>query len=110
MAYFLEATRTWPASFGPDYAGKTYTTKASNSDIKRALGVEPTKHWPDNELRGSLNGVALWVLAKGFTMVNNTPTPTKNRIARRTYAQCPKCSGWYCAGHIDQHMHVHREG
>ena len=80
-----------------------------NGAVKEALGVEPTKHWPDEGAQGEVNGVQIVVAAKGYTLKSDgTQIEAKSRMARRTFAACPTCSKFVCAGHLGQHMRSHK--
>lgn len=70
----------------------SYGGPMHNEDLKKALGVDPKKHWPDEGVPVTqVQGYNVLVLAKGDA-------------SRRALVMCPKCYNWYCAGHIGQHM------
>ena len=77
------------------YSGTSFTIirKMDNAEIKEAMGVKSTAHWPDEGIGPQLVGnVAVRV------------SPKKPRgQGRRCEAQCNRCLGWFCAGHLDQH-------
>lgn len=65
----------------------------TNGELKRALGCDPKKHWPDKGVPVTLEqGFMIKVLPKG------------PRISRRAVAQCKNCRRWICVGHIGQHV------
>lgn len=66
---------------------------ATNSDIKRLLGVDPKRHWPDQ-------GVPV-TMVQGYAVKVH---PKAARISRRAVVECKKCRRWLCAGHIGQHV------
>jgi hypothetical protein len=35
--------------------------------------------------------------------------PKASKQSRRTIAECPECKKWVCAGHLDQHMKIHKK-
>ncbi len=65
----------------------------TNSELKREMGINPKKHWPDA-------GIPV-TLVQGFMV---KVLPKQPRISRRAVVQCPKCRTWRCVGHIGQHM------
>jgi hypothetical protein len=94
------------------YGGEEHVVKNAamwNDDMKEVLGVERTKHWPDEPLRGWFNGYELYLCRKGYTMTREgRPIESSSYKARRLFARCPHCSTeqWFCAGHIGQHLNA----
>lgn len=87
-----------------------FSRPATNDEIKKALGVSPTKHWPDDKiLRGPMpwtQGLVQVVVApKGYTFnIGGEMQPSTSRMARRCFTICPQCDAHVCAGHLGQHM------
>ncbi|AKU43638.1 hypothetical protein CPT_Seuss112 [Caulobacter phage Seuss] len=83
---------------------------AANEQVKQALGVKPSQHWPDDKI---LQGILPWsqgvirvkVAPKGWTFARcGTMHQSQSRMARRAFAICPQCDAYVCAGHIGQHL------
>ena len=48
---------------------------------------------PDIDFVANVDGINIHVRAK-----------TKRGMEKRVYAECPKCRGWFEAGHLHQHV------
>lgn len=71
-----------------------------NGTLIEALGLRPGHKLPEEGLE------PVWV---GNVRVRIWPRdPNKSRKAHRTEAECPTCATWVCAGHLHQHMKIHR--
>lgn len=95
--------RPLPAQLNP----LRFMRPATNEEVKKALGVSPTKHWPNTSdiLEGNVRGIRVKVAPKGWTFARcGTLHPAGSRVARRAFAICPQCDAYVCAGHIGQHL------
>lgn len=83
--------------------GVTYVipeVKMDNADVKRALGVDPKRHWPDE-------GVPETIVCGHRVKV--LPKAPKKGMGRRCVAHCDTCDRWICTGHFGQHLSAHKE-
>jgi hypothetical protein len=78
----------------------THNWLLRNDQILTLFGLPPNTAIPaDYQAEKFIGNVRVMIVPRGSLS-----------IRRRVVAQCPTCSRLVCAGHLDQHMKVHKNG
>jgi hypothetical protein len=76
-----------------------YGRNMNSSEILTEFGLPPSspipQHYADTK---KIDGVWVHIFPRGASPIN-----------RRVVAECPVCTKLVCAGHLQQHLKVHKE-
>jgi hypothetical protein len=75
--------------------------KMRSDEILAKFGLPPNGPIPaDYSAIETIDGVVVHIFPRG---------KAPDGLKRRVLAECPKCTRFVCAGHLDQHYKIHKD-